>query len=877
VRQTLFLPILCILATLQAFAQTQPKNFLATPPAPDRSVYTGLTSAATRSAISLNGKWQVSRDGGDAWNDVMVPSCYNAEGTLLYRRTFQIPPELLRKYRWKLICYGIQYQSTININGQFVAQHESGMPFSIIVPEEVKLAPTNTIQVEVSNQLGYTSTVPGRKLLLGDRTYGGIFRDMILVGVPRVWVEDTRVRTEGNGAAMEAQFNVRVVSAAIKGMTVGVPGDSGTTELTVPDDRGDFDLSIALRRKAAPNDSVAPGEVARGTQTFPLESKRTANLKLTVPLASPALWGPGGANLYDAVVQVRYRGALVDEQILQFGFRSLTTRGAEVLLNGEPIEIKGITYLEDSKEFGASLSYELMRRDMQAIKDMGANVVRFADGVPHPYLLQLCDELGIMAFIDAPIGTPPGSLFGDESYMKRSLDRVKYTVEEGGRNTSVVAYGLSAMIPGGNRRALDAVRRMRGMFDSLDSRPFYFAASSWMDAELRKLADIPGISAFDLPPAQLRSTIQGIQKELKGEKPLVVLTYGKFVQLDNHNGYNDPISIEAQAKYISDVYNILKETTVAGGIYWSFNDYRTDRPILTVNNSEQYLATCGLYGVGRDLRQSASMLSALYTDQKTPDVLIGDYTPPSTVLFIAIGIVCAIIFLLLINNSRRFRENVFRALLRPYNFYADIRDQRILSSVQTTVLGLVIAMTFAVIAASLCYYYRMDERFDSILSATVTFDFLKSFLNYIIWRPALSVIFFTIFFFLMLLLVAFLIRLCAAFVRNRIFFSDAYIISVWGALPVLLLIPIAMIIYRLLEVPGAGAIAFLVMVLVMIWMLYRVLRGTSVIYDVRPLKVYGYALGAIAAFLLVLVVTSGDASATFGYLREGISGMYVGR
>ena len=70
-------------------------------------------------------------------------------------------------------------------------------------------------------------------------------------------------------------------------------------------------------------------------------------------------------------------------------------------------------------------------------------------------------------------------------------------------------------------------------------------------------------------------------------------------------------TIEAQAKYISDVYNILKETTVAGGIYWSFNDYRTDRPILTVNNSEQYLATCGLYGVGRDLRQSASMLSAL--------------------------------------------------------------------------------------------------------------------------------------------------------------------------------------------------------------------------------------------------------------------------
>jgi hypothetical protein len=876
VRQILSLPILFLLLAFQALAQAQPTDFLAAPPLPDNSVYASLGATGTRTVIPLNGKWQVSRDGGDSWHDVRVPSCYNSERNLLYRRTFQIPAELLGKYRWKLMCYGIQYQSTININNQFVAQHESGMPFSFSVPEEVKLAPTNTIQVDVSNQLGYTSTVPGRKLLLGDRTYGGIFRDMVLIGVPKVWVEDIRVQTQGSAASMEAQFNVRIVSAAIKGMAVGTPTDSAGQVVTIGEDRGDFDLNVIIRRRGTV-DTIPATEVARGGQTFPLESKRTANVRLNVPVASPLLWAPGSPNLYDAVVQVRYHGALVDEQTLPFGFRTVTTRGTEILVNGEPIEVKGVTYQEDSKDFGASLSYDLMRRDMQTIKDMGVNVIRFPDGVPHPYLLQLCDQLGVMVFIDAPIGTPPGSLYSDESYLKRSLDRVKFVVEEGGRNTSVIAYGLSALIPGGNRHALDAVTRMRGVFDSLDSRMLYFAASSWSDPALRKLVDIPGLSAFDLPPAEVRALIQGVQKELKGEKPLVMLNYGKFVQLGNHNGYNDPISIEAQAKYVSDIYNVMRETGMAGGIYWSFNDYRTDRPILTVNNAEQYLATCGLYGLGRDLRQSATMLSALYTDQKTPDVLIGDFTPPSTVLFIATGIICAIVFLLLINNSRRFRENVFRALLRPYNFYADIRDQRILSNVQTTVLGLVIAATFAVIVASLCYFYRMDERFDSILSAMVTFDFMKSFLNYIIWRPALAIIVFTLFFFTLMALVAVIIRLCAAFVRNKIFFSDAYIISVWGGLPVLLLIPIAMIIYRLLEVPGAGAIAFLVMVLVMGWVLYRVLRGTAVIYDVRPLKVYGYGLGAIAAILIVLIVTSGDTSATFSYMREGISGLYVGR
>ncbi len=827
--------------------------------------------------ISLNGAWQVSRDGGDSWENVQNPSSFNDEANLLFRRNFQIPPSMLQNYRWKLVCYGVQYQSTITINGQFVTQHESGMPFTINVPDGVKLAASNAIQVEVTNRLDYTSTVPLRKLLLGNRTYGGIFRDMILVGVPRVWVDDVRFETILNGANAEARFNVQVVSSAIKGMTVGgAAGDSVQTQMTIPDDRADFDMEVVLRRPAF-NDTIPAQEVARAVQTFNLVSKRTATVKVNMPVTAPELWAPGSPRLYEAVMRVRYRGALIDEQVMKVGFRTLAVRGSQVVLNGQPITVKGITYLEDSKDYGASLPYELMRRDIQTIKDMGVNVIRFADGVPHPYLLELCDEMGVMAFVDISIGTPPASLFGDESYLRRSLDRVKFTIEEGGSNTCVVAYGLSATIPGESARALEAVKRLRNLVDSVDHRLFYFSATNWNNPELRRLADIAGLTAFDVDPVKIKQMLLRARTELKGERPLVMLTYGKFVQIGNHSGHKDPISIEAQAKFIGDVYNLLLETESAGGIYWAFNDYRTDRPILTVNNSDQDLASCGVYGLNRELRQGATMLAALYTDQKTPDVLMGDYTPPSTVLFIATGIGCAIVFLLLINSSRRFRENVFRALLRPYNFYADIRDQRILSNVQTSILGVVIAVTFAVIVASLCYYYRMDEGFDATLSAIVTSDTIKEFLNYIVWRPTLSVIVFTVFFFVLLLGVALIIRICAAFVRNRIFFTDAYIIAVWGALPVLLLIVPAMILYRALGVPGAGMITFSVMILVVLWMIYRVLRGTAVIYDVRPMKVYGYAIGTVVALLLVMIVTSGETSATLSYLREGIGGLYSGR
>lgn len=834
-----------------------------------------LTSSGTRTIVSLNGVWQVSSDGRDSWAPVQVPSCYDDEGTLTYKRTFQIPRELVSKYRWKLVCYGVQYQSTIRINNQFVGQHESGMPFSMLVPEEVALKANNTIELEVSNRLDYTSTVPHRKLMLGNRTYGGIYRDIMIVGTPKVWIDDVRFQTTiGNAAS--ARFSIRVTSGSIKGVTAGLANDSAGTIDTIDSDRAELEMSVIMRSPTGV-DTIPAAEVGRGTAPFVIESKRTANLTVTVPVANPRLWAPGSPTLYTATVQVRYHGALVDEQVLRVGFRSLAARGSQVTLNGEPIQIKGIAYVEDVHPNGASLPYTLMRKDIMAIKDRGANLVRFADGVPHPYLLQLCDEFGLMAWIEAPIGSPPASLFSDEDYLRRATDRIRFVIEEGGRYTSVTAYGLSAPVPGGSETALGAVRGMRALVDSLDDRPFYFGASSWANPELRKLADIAGVSTFDVEPVRMREMLTRLKQELADGKPLVVLSYGKFVQLGNHGGYSDPVSIEAQAKYVSDVYNILLETGVAGGIYWAFSDYRTDRPILTVNNDDQSLATCGLFGRDRELRQAANMLGALFTNQKPPEVLIGDYTPPSTVLFIIVGIASAIAFLLLINNSRRFRENVFRSLSRPYNFFADIRDQRILSNVHTTVLGVVIAATYALIIASVCFYFRMDEGFDALLSAIVTSDGIKTILNYIIWRPGLSVAAFTVLFFVSLLAVAALIRVGAIFVRNRIFFNDAYTIAVWGALPVLLLIPVAMILYRILEWHDASAMVLTIVLLgVFLWMMYRILRGTSVVYDVRPTKVYGYTIGGILALTLVLYFTSGAVRSRASYLIEGIGGMYQG-
>ena len=868
-RNLIFLVLLAAAATLRA---QQPSAFLPSPPEPDGKILASLLSSETRGIVALDGAWEYSED-GEEWEPVKIPSCYIESGHFFLRRNFSLPSSMFGRFRWEIIGFGLQYSGSIELNGQFIVQREGLIPFRAPVPEEVELGEKNTIVVEIDNQLEYGATLPGRRMSLDVRTYGGILRNLLLVGTPQVWIDDVRINHASDG---RVSFDVDVISGAIDGMRLRQGTDSLGNPIggTVTGDRAAFDVAVSL---VAPrtSDTVEPVRYGQVEQSVTVQSKRTQTVRLNLAEPLQTVWTPANPDRYQAVVEIRYNGVVIDEEPLWFGRGRLTRKGPKLLLNDSVVTLKGIVYIEDSEKYGASLPYAQMRADLQEIRDMGANLVRFSGGVPHPYLLSLCDELGLLAFIDIPIGSSPSTFFDSDDVIERSIQRAEASMVATRGYTSVVGYGIGFPVGFDDEASVPLVRKIRDIVDSMaPGRLLYSVANDWKGGELSELVDIVGVSQLDGEVTDLAELLRRTLAAVAEKRPVMVLGFGRLVRIGNQGGYSDATSTQAQAKYIGDVVTVLEREDVAGYVYWAFSDYRTDRPLLTVDNADQYVASCGLTTLDRSMRIAGKTLGALYTDQKPPDLAIGEYSAPSTVLFIAIGIACAVVFLLLINNSRRFRENVFRALLRPYNFYADIRDQRILSTLQTTLLALVIAATFAVIFASLFYFYRMEEPFDFMLSAIVTSDGLKETLNYMIWRPALAVVGFTGFFFVGLLLVAGIIQLCSFFVRNRIFFSDAYTIAVWGALPVLLLIPLAMVLYRILELPAAGPVAFTIVFLVLLWMLYRVLRGTAVIFDVPARRVYLYGLGSMVALLIILFFTSSNVSTMISYFLDGVGSVY---
>lgn len=824
--------------------------------------------SGTRAFIPLSGEWEV-QDENEVVSKVKIPSSYNKIGALVFHKNFSIDKTQLNKYSWRLVCGGIPYSSEITINGVIVGRHEGELGFTLSLRDIANLKEQNTIQIKVNNQIDY-NTSPCRKIPLEPKTYGGITRDIALLGVPAVWVDEYRFNTyslDSNNA--KTKFRIKVNATNLKGLSFGSLIDTGGAK-KITTDKAEFTAVLNLK-KNIPNDTTLVKDTLKAEANFNLVTNHSANVDLDMTIVNPRTWSFENPNLYDATVKIFYKGSLVDERIFKFGISKLAISKNKIYLNEKPVVLKGVGYQMETKQTGQTIQNEVIAKDLRTIKQSGANLVRFIGGNPNEFVFGLCDELGLLALVDAQIGMPPASQFRNNTYVDRTLEVVSTTISKGMGYTSVLGFGLSAVIPP-SEYAIKFAKKIK-LLTNNTGKCLVLSPQNYDAKELLLLADILILPTFDIDVIDLSKKINEIKLEVK-DKPILV-SYGKICQLGNHNGYNDPLSIEAQAKYVSDAYNEITKQGLQGSIYWSFCDYSTDRPVLTANNKEQYILSVGLNDVAHNPRQSLNMLRSLLTESSPPTVLVGDFEEPSTIIFIVLGILCAVLSILMINMNSRFREDMMRAFLRPTNFFIDVRDQRIISTIQTISLSGVLAIILGVTMASVCYFYRTSENFDTLLSVFVKSDSLKEIINQVIWSPTYSIIFFTLFFILGVLLVTCFILLLAMALRKNVSFNDSFAISTWSALPALVLTPFIMFLYRLLSVSGISSVVVALLIVIGLWVLYRLYKGVATVYDMGAIKFFSISSLSVVLLVVIIYFSSSYFQSVISYIREGIGGLFL--
>jgi beta-galactosidase len=151
----------------------------------------------------------------------------------------------------------------------------------------------------------------------------------------------------------------------------------------------------------------------------------------------PALWSPQTPHLYHCSVTLQSPAGehLVEER---FGFRSFEFPPHGVFhLNGEKLFLRGTQRHEDHAGLGAAMTDELIRREMQLIKDAGVNFIRLAHYQQSRQVLNLCDELGLIVWEEIPWCR--GGVGGDAYKARRMLRNM---IDQHRNHPSVIFWGL---------------------------------------------------------------------------------------------------------------------------------------------------------------------------------------------------------------------------------------------------------------------------------------------------------------------------------------------------------------------------------------------------------------------------------------------------
>lgn len=292
-----------------------------------------------------------------AWNSA-VPELRYFDGLIWFQRRFDAarPQPGQRSF---LRFEAVNYRATVFLNGKEVGRHEGGFtPFVVEVTQALRES-GNRLVVGVDSKHD-AQTIPGE--ITDWDLYGGITRPVKLIQAPATFIDDATLRLTDDG---------RLV---------------GSLQLNGPlSARRTVSLHVAALGLTLHSRTDASGE-ARFDTPAPAALKR---------------WSPESPTLYDVDFD-----AGADRVRDRIGFRTIAVRGGDILLNGQPVFLRGISLHEE--EIGPNPARRIddaaARRLLNEVKQgLHGNYVRLSHYPHSEAMLRAADELGLLVWSEIPV------------------------------------------------------------------------------------------------------------------------------------------------------------------------------------------------------------------------------------------------------------------------------------------------------------------------------------------------------------------------------------------------------------------------------------------------------------------------------------------
>ena len=524
-----------------------------------------LTGADMRPATSLNGEWhtivdpyfngfpgyslnQKQEPGGRVVEydfskspTLKVPGDWNTqrdsllyyEGPVWYERDFTYLP---KEHTHIFLHIGAaNYKSWFWVNGKKVCEHEGGFTsFNCEVTGAVH-AGDNFVVAAVDN----TRHEDGVPTLKTDWwNYGGLTRTVSLIEVPEAFIDQYDVHlARGEGSVIEGWVHVQG----------GQPG--ALVDVEIPE----------LARKT----SAVTG--SDGRAAIRMEAKGLAR------------WSPETPKLYKVTVRA---GRDVIEDLA--GFRTIETRGNEILLNGKPIFLRGVCiHAEAPYRSGRAYSDKDAETLLGWARELGANFVRLAHYPHDESMLRAADRMGILVWSEIPVYW--AIQFDNPKVLAKAQQQVDEEIGTSRNHAAIVLWSMANETPNNETRT-HFIETLAQHARVLDPTRLITAAllvrteghTKTVDDPLGKALDVIGANEYVGWYEQTAEGADTTDWRVDYDKPIVMSEFGGGAKAGLHGPDSERWSEEFQANiYRHQIGMLNRVPNLRGMSAWILMDFRS--------------------------------------------------------------------------------------------------------------------------------------------------------------------------------------------------------------------------------------------------------------------------------------------------------------
>lgn len=372
--------------------------------------------------LLLSGTWQFCYAPKDKWNNVQVPGELAMQGyaiqhdtPYLYRKSFTLPADYKGK-RTILRFDGVYSHARLSVNGTFIREHHGGFTrWETDITDHVRPGKKNEIQLEVTDRIDDISYASG----YGHHPIGGILRDVTIFALPANCLYDFAAETH-----LDTLYRDAVLKVSYQGETTG----NAEVVYTLTDPSG--------------------RNVPLAQSIFPLKGNENSN---ELPVRNPLKWDAEHPNLYTLTVAIREENNETTRFSKRIGFRDVKIVKDRMLVNGQPVKLRGACRHDIHPTLGRTTTAELDSLDVIRFKQSNMNFVRTSHYPPSEAFLNYCDRFGIyvesetaVCFVDTyrQKNYAPGRTQDSAEFAPRYLSQCREMVKSFRSHPSILFWSI---------------------------------------------------------------------------------------------------------------------------------------------------------------------------------------------------------------------------------------------------------------------------------------------------------------------------------------------------------------------------------------------------------------------------------------------------